>query len=49
MAEQVGVTVDVIRNLEKNGRQPTYENARKVAAFHETTLADLWPLERDAA
>lgn len=49
MAELVGVTVNVIRNLEATGNRPHWRNARKFAAFYGETVGELWPPQRRAA
>lgn len=49
LADQIGVSVDVIRNLEDSGARPRPANARAVAAFYSLSVTDMWPLAREAA
>lgn len=49
MADLIGVSVDVVRNLEVTGRRPRWANARKVAEFYDEPIVELWPLEDVAA
>ena len=48
MAAHMGVSVDVVRNLEATGNRPRWANARKVATFFKTTPNKLWPVVEDA-
>lgn len=41
-AEKVGVTPDVIRNLEATGNRPRPENAVKVARFFDLTPDEMF-------
>lgn len=49
LAEEIGVSVDVVRNLEATGRRPRPANALRVAAFYGETVTAMWPDERAAA
>lgn len=48
-AAEVGVTEDVIRNLEETGNRPQPQNAVKVARYFGTTTEEMWPAEKVAA
>ena len=48
MADLIGVSVDVIRNLEATGNRPRWANARKIAEFYGMTILECWPLDHDA-
>ena len=47
-ADEVGVTPDVIRNLEKTGNRPQPGNAIKVARYFELVPDEMWPKSTDA-
>jgi transcriptional regulator with XRE-family HTH domain len=44
-ARELGVTPDVVRNLEKTGRRPHPQNAVKVAKYFELTPDEMWGAE----
>lgn len=49
-ASAVGVSPDVIRNLEATGNRPRPGNAIKVASFFGLTPDEMWPpIEKEAA
>lgn len=47
-AAEVGVSPDVIRNLEETGNRPRPENATKVARYFGMPTEELWPLDERA-
>lgn len=49
LADVIGVSVDVIRNIEATGARPRPDNARAVAAHYGSTVTEMWPIEREAA
>jgi len=49
LADAVGVSVDVIRNLEDTGNRPHPANALKVAVFYGLSVAELWPVTMPVA
>lgn len=42
-AALLGVSVDVVRNLEETGNRPQPANARKIAEFYGRVVTDMWP------
>lgn len=48
LADEIGVSVDVIRNIEA-GNRPRPGNALKVAQFYGRTVIDMWPVSAEAA
>lgn len=48
LADEIGVTVDVVRNLEERGGRPRPDNAFKVAKHFHLTVADMWPETSEA-
>jgi ribosome-binding protein aMBF1 (putative translation factor) len=49
LAAEIGVSVDVVRNLEATGNRPRPSNALAVATFYGTTVTDMWPGTVEAA
>jgi transcriptional regulator with XRE-family HTH domain len=49
LADQIGVSVDVIRNLEANGSRPRLDNARLVAQHYGISVAEMWPIPQRSA
>lgn len=48
LADRIGVSVDVVRNVEETGNRPRPANALAIANFYECTVLELWPgSERD--
>lgn len=45
MADLIGVSVDVVRNLEATGNRPRFVNARRIADHFGCKVIDLWPLD----
>jgi ribosome-binding protein aMBF1 (putative translation factor) len=48
LADEMGVSEDVIRQLEKTGRRPHPSNALKVAEHYKLTVLEMWPGEAQA-
>jgi DNA-binding XRE family transcriptional regulator len=46
-AAEVGVTPDVIRNIEATGNRPRPANALKVASHFRLTPDEFWPVDRE--
>jgi DNA-binding XRE family transcriptional regulator len=46
-AAEIGVSPDVIRNLELTGNRPRPENAIAVARYFDKAPDDLWPINDD--
>lgn len=49
LADEIGVSVDVIRNLEESGARPRPANAAAVAKHYGLTVMEMWPVERQPA
>jgi transcriptional regulator with XRE-family HTH domain len=47
-AKAIGVTADILLRAE-NGATPRPEAAKKIADFYDTTVTDIWPVEKAAA
>lgn len=45
LADEIGVSVDVIRALENTGNRPRPANALLVASFYGTTVTEMWTAE----
>lgn len=43
LAAELGVSEDVIRQLEKTGRRPQPANALKIATHYGATVLEMWP------
>lgn len=43
LAAEIGVSDDVVRQLEKTGRRPQPANALKIAAHYGLTVLEMWP------
>lgn len=44
LADKIGVSVDVIRNVEETGNRPRPANALAIARFYDSDVVDLWPV-----
>ncbi len=48
LADLIGVSIDVVRNLEATGNRPRWSNAKRVADFYGLRVTDFWPLDEQA-
>lgn len=49
LAAEIGVSEDVIRQVEKTGRRPQPTNALKIASHYGRTVLEVWPEPEVAA
>jgi ribosome-binding protein aMBF1 (putative translation factor) len=49
LADEIGVSVDVIRNVERTGKRPRPANALRVATHYGLMVTEMWPNAKAAA